>query len=148
VAHKKCWTADHLAHHGMDHPDKCPLCDQEEETIDHLLVSCAFAKQFWFTFLSQVNLQVLSPQPEDSSFLHWWEKASRAVTGQARKGLDSLFILGAWVLWKHRNRRVFDAAPPNLAAALSQAGEERLFWELPGAQGIASLTAPPPSRVV
>jgi hypothetical protein len=56
VAHKKCWTADRLAHHGMDHPDKCPLCDQEEETIDHLLVSCAFAKKFWFTFLSQVNL--------------------------------------------------------------------------------------------
>jgi hypothetical protein len=34
------WTADRLARHGMDHPDKCPLCDQEEETIDHLLVSC------------------------------------------------------------------------------------------------------------
>jgi hypothetical protein len=33
VAHKKCWTADRLACHGMDHPDKCPMCDQEEETI-------------------------------------------------------------------------------------------------------------------
>jgi hypothetical protein len=40
---------------------------------------------------------------------------------------------------------VFDAAPPNLAVALSQAGEERLFWELAGARGIASLTAPPPA---
>jgi hypothetical protein len=89
-------------------------------------------------------LQVLSPQPEDSSFLHWWEKASRAVTGPARKGLNSLFILGAWVLWKHRNRCVFDVAAPNLAAALSQAGEERLFWELARARGIASLTTPPP----
>jgi hypothetical protein len=79
----------------MDHPDKCPLCNQEEETIDHLLVSCAFAKQFWFTFLNQVNLQVLLPQPEDSSFLHWWEKASRAITRPARKEFNSLFILGA-----------------------------------------------------
>jgi hypothetical protein len=41
---------------------------------------------------------------------------------------------------------VFDAAPSNLAAALSQAGEERLFWELAGARGIASLTVPPPAR--
>jgi hypothetical protein len=88
---------------------------------------------------------VLLPQPEDSPFLHWWEKASRAVTGPARKGLDSLFILRAWVLWKHRNRCVFDVAPPNLAAALSQAGEERLFWELAGTRGFASLMAPPPA---
>jgi hypothetical protein len=41
AAHNKCWTADRLAHHGTTHPDKCPLCDQEEETIDHLLISCA-----------------------------------------------------------------------------------------------------------
>jgi translation elongation factor EF-Tu-like GTPase len=47
------------------------------------------------------------------------------------------------VLWKHRNRCVFNAAPPNLAAAVTQAGEERLFWELAGARGIASLTTPP-----
>jgi hypothetical protein len=40
AAHKKCWTADRLTRHGMNHPDKCPLCDQEEETIDHLLISC------------------------------------------------------------------------------------------------------------
>jgi hypothetical protein len=102
---------------------------KEEETIDHLLVSCAIARQFWFILLSQVNLLVVSPQPEDSSFLQWWEKANRVVTEPAKKDLDSLFILGAWVLWKHRNRCVFDAAPPNLAAAVTQAGEERLFWE-------------------
>jgi hypothetical protein len=33
---------DRLARRGMDHPEKCPLCDQEQETIDHLLLSCVF----------------------------------------------------------------------------------------------------------
>jgi hypothetical protein len=33
VAHSMCWTADRLARQGMDHPEKCPLCNQEEETI-------------------------------------------------------------------------------------------------------------------
>jgi hypothetical protein len=46
--------------------------------------------------------------------------------GSAKKGLDSLFILGACLLWKHRNKCVFDAAPLNLAVALMQVGEERL----------------------
>ena len=43
VAHNKCWTVDRLARHGLPHPEFCPLCDQEEETIDHLLVHCVFA---------------------------------------------------------------------------------------------------------
>jgi hypothetical protein len=62
--------------------------------------------------------------------------------GAARRGLNSIFILGAWVLWKHRNRCVFDAAAPSLVVALTQASEERLMWEVVGARGISSLTAP------
>jgi hypothetical protein len=27
AAHKRCWTADHLARQGLPHLDKCPLCD-------------------------------------------------------------------------------------------------------------------------
>jgi hypothetical protein len=34
---KHCWTADRLARGGLDHPEKCLLCDQEEETILHIL---------------------------------------------------------------------------------------------------------------
>ena len=43
----KCWTADQLAKHGLSHPDKCLLCDQEEETVQHILTTCVFARQFW-----------------------------------------------------------------------------------------------------
>jgi hypothetical protein len=45
VANNKCLTADRLAKRGMDHSEKYPLCDQEEESIDHLLLSCMFARQ-------------------------------------------------------------------------------------------------------
>jgi hypothetical protein len=46
VAHKRCWTSDRLARQGLPHPEHCPLCDQEDETLDHLLVSCVFTRQF------------------------------------------------------------------------------------------------------
>jgi len=36
VAHNRCWTADRLAKRGLNHPPKCPLCDQVGESIDHL----------------------------------------------------------------------------------------------------------------
>jgi hypothetical protein len=74
VAQRKCWTTDHLARSGLNHPDQCPMCDKEDESIDHLLILCIFARQFWITFLWQVNLDALSPQPEDVFFSGMVEK--------------------------------------------------------------------------
>jgi hypothetical protein len=66
------------------------------------------------------------------------------VTGTDKKGLNSLVNLGAWTLWKHRHRCVFDGAAPCMAAAMMQA-EERMMWELAGARGITYLTAQLPA---
>jgi hypothetical protein len=38
VEHNRCWTADRLIKRGLDRPEQCPLCDQEAETMNHLLV--------------------------------------------------------------------------------------------------------------
>jgi hypothetical protein len=46
------------------------------------------------------------------------------VTGDARKGLNSLIILGAWSIWKHRNDCTFNERPC-----------------LAGAKGLSLLTA-------
>jgi hypothetical protein len=98
VALQKCLTADHLARHGLDHPKKYPLCDQMEETMDHLLVSCVFSRQFWFNLLRQVQLQDLTPQPDNNSFMEWWGNLNNQVTGPTKKGLNSIIILGAWTI--------------------------------------------------
>jgi hypothetical protein len=39
----RVWTADRLAKRGLPHPNACPLCDQSDETIQHILISCVFA---------------------------------------------------------------------------------------------------------
>jgi hypothetical protein len=87
VAHKKCWTADRLARKGLNHPAACPLCDQTEETIDHLLISCVFSRQVWFAILQGIGLQALAPQAVDLSFEDWWAAASNRVAGQEPKSL-------------------------------------------------------------
>lgn len=48
-----------------------PSCDQEPETMNHLLVGCVFAREFWFLLLQRVRLQRLSPQPTIASFDDW-----------------------------------------------------------------------------
>ena len=39
---ESCWT-DRLQKRGLPHPEHCPLCDQEEENIQHILISCVIA---------------------------------------------------------------------------------------------------------
>lgn len=60
VAHDRCWTADHLTRHGLPHPARCPLCDQEEETINHLLISShAFSLMFsGLTFFKKLGYKL------------------------------------------------------------------------------------------
>jgi hypothetical protein len=58
-----CWTMDCLAHKGLDHPLYCLFCDQEEETIQHILVGCIFSKKVWFRVLALARLQRCSVLP-------------------------------------------------------------------------------------
>jgi hypothetical protein len=72
--------------------------------------------------------------------MEWWQKVNERALGPSKKGLNSLIILGAWTLWKHRNRCVFYGIAPNLVAAVSQADEERRFCELAGARGARGIS--------
>jgi hypothetical protein len=64
----RCWTSDRLARRGLDHPDTCPLCDQADDTIQHLLVSCVFTRCIWFSVLGFVRLTQLAPGPNNQVF--------------------------------------------------------------------------------
>jgi hypothetical protein len=112
AAHDRCWTADRLEKRNLPH---APLGDQEKETINHLLVGCVFARQFWFVILQRVGLAAMVPQPSDQLFDTWWSKISDLVSSLVRRRLKSLIILGAWTLWCHRNDCVFNNASPSLS---------------------------------
>ncbi|GJN12220.1 hypothetical protein PR202_ga30478 [Eleusine coracana subsp. coracana] len=66
---------------------------------------------------------------------------STRVPGDTRKGLNSIIILGAWTIWRHRNDCVFNGKVPSVAAALIMAGNERNLWGLAGAPVLAALPA-------
>jgi hypothetical protein len=54
--------------------------------------------------------------------------------------LDSLIALGAWMIWNHRNKVVFDGRTPYISFLLQPAGEEREKWQMTGAKGLSFLT--------
>lgn len=50
TVNNRCLTANRLAKWGLPDPCACPVCDQADETIQHLLVPCLFARQVWKLF--------------------------------------------------------------------------------------------------
>jgi hypothetical protein len=98
VAHNRCWTADRLARRGLPHPIHCPLCDQQDETINHLPVGCSFVRQLWFKLFRTFGMQNLHPGPDDILFYQWLSFSSGRLNGLSKKGFDSMVVLGAWIL--------------------------------------------------
>ncbi|XP_066342200.1 uncharacterized protein [Miscanthus floridulus] len=72
----------------------------------------------------EVGLQQFAPQATDVVFDDWWDRLWHAALEQQMKGLNSLVVLGALVLWTHRNSCVFDGATPSIARALNVTSDE------------------------
>jgi hypothetical protein len=51
--HDRVWTSARRKRHNPQDDDRCALCDQQPETIDHLLVGCSFSKEIWFLLLQR-----------------------------------------------------------------------------------------------
>lgn len=56
-----------------------------------------------------------------------------------RKGLNTLIILVAWELWKHRNRCVFYRVPLRTQQVVQAVMEEATAWSMAGVSKLGSL---------
>ena len=55
-------TLDYLKRRGRVLANRCFLCEEEEESIDHLLVHCSKAKVSWDIFLGLVGVSWVFPK--------------------------------------------------------------------------------------
>lgn len=102
VCRNRCWTADRLQHRCLDDPAAYPLCSQEPETINHLLLGCVFAREDWFLILSVWDRVSWMPST-DSKIQDWW--SSLAVDSKERRDsqqaqlLSSVHFGGTEIRW-------------------------------------------------
>lgn len=99
----------------------------------------SFSRVGWYNILRKFGIHSLSPIQSDTNYMLWWKRVSTIVSGLNRKGLDSLLILGAWMVWKLRNRVVFDGVTPTISLLLESVHEEREKWQVAGARGLSFL---------
>ena len=121
----RCWTSDRLQRRLLPHPAACPFCDQEPETIDHLLLGCVLARQVWVVIMGNWGKPHWTPEPE-AELVPWW--ASLNIEKTKRKETWTMITLVAWTLWKHRNDIVFNGASPSVNEGLRQIEAEGQNW--------------------
>lgn len=69
--------------HGLQVQANCALCDQADESSDHLLASCVFSREVWFQLLRLTGLQNLAPG-SDAVLVDWWLRTRMEVPSQFR----------------------------------------------------------------
>ncbi|XP_073001467.1 uncharacterized protein [Typha latifolia] len=96
----------------MPHIDtKCSLCRNESETIEHLLISCHFSRAIWF-----VGMLGIQPDRSILSFDGWLELLSEKLS---KEQLNYAFNT-MWLIWKARNKDVFDREEQHQIKLVSQ----------------------------
>ena len=131
----RCWTAERLARHGLQHYPRCLLCDQQPETMRHLLLECPLARQAWHETLAWLRIPAPIPTQE-LSLTDWWNHAKEDTPPILRKALKSVALLVPWMVWKHRNSCVFDNTTPSLSTLLDSIQDEARSWAAAGAPGL------------
>lgn len=108
AAQRRLWTSDRRARHGLqDHPSPCFICLQDQDNIEHILIQCVYAREVWYLGLQELNIQIRTPEPQDT-LTEWWLWARGHFRRAERRGFDTLVIITTWALWKQRNARVFN----------------------------------------
>ncbi|KAF7830841.1 reverse transcriptase [Senna tora] len=90
-----------IIYKGIQVPNVCPICNQDNETQLHILRDCSYARRMWgnLKFISANALAscsdwIFSNVSDNSDFC---EQVSRS----------SVFVFGLWELWLNRNRVIF-----------------------------------------
>eukprot|EP00253_Pinus_taeda_P035966 PITA_35966 len=122
LAHKSILTHDNLCRRGMEGPSWCNLCKSEEETADHLFLSCPFAIEVWKGVLL-LNPDKFELPRNIPNLFHSWTKLSPF-------GLSKNHLLRncwmwipkiiCWKLWLERNNRLFRNESCNSARVITK----------------------------
>ena len=71
--------------------------------------------------------------------LSWWRRLRSVFNGDRRNGMDSLFALVSWHLWKERNARCFRESTSTVDDLLHIIKAEADHWIQAGADGLRAL---------
>ena len=98
-------TLDQLKRLGRALANRCFLCEEDEEDINHLLLHCKKARMLWDLLLSIVGTSWVAPDSVIQMLLSW----QGAPVGKKSKNIwNAAPVCLFWTVWHNRNMLVFE----------------------------------------
>ncbi|XP_060209486.1 uncharacterized protein LOC132636576 [Lycium barbarum] len=102
--HGRLYTKDRLLKWGVTDNSICPLCEVEDESIDHLFFKYELSNGVW--------CKLLRWQGTNRPVMRWadavvWMVANVNGKSAAAKMFRAVLAAAVYILWQERNQRVF-----------------------------------------
>jgi two-component response regulator (ARR-B family) len=101
LSNKVLLTKDNLAKRNWQGDQKCCFCDSCE-IVDHLFISCPFAKIIWLMIYFAYNIP--PPSNVTNMFGNWLNGVDKINKRRIRIGVSAL----CWSIWNCRNDIIFN----------------------------------------
>ncbi|XP_022024332.1 uncharacterized protein LOC110924646 [Helianthus annuus] len=102
----KIQTAAALRNRGLNIPDtSCKICGAAEETAEHVLIQCNFAKRIWDKIANWIGIPMINLEGSIKDLFQ--ELFGLQRSKKVRKAIHAIAIQTMWALWKNRNGKVF-----------------------------------------
>ena len=133
---RRLWTSDRRLRHGLqDATSVCFLYDQEEDSVNHIMLQCVYSRQVWFQCFRWAKIDMRMMPFATDVLQEWWPTAWKRIPKGHRKGFDSLVLLICWSIWKQRNGRGFGGQGISNEEELStKIYQELRLWLVAGAR--------------
>lgn len=111
-------TMTALAQKKVDVICVCPVCNGEDETALHALVTCPFATLCWENVLSGVH------QDRGSDFNEWMASIINFISLDMRE----LVFTVCWAIWKARNEKHWNKKQMSINGVLAMSKQHLVQW--------------------
>ncbi|GJX75160.1 putative RNA-directed DNA polymerase, partial [Tanacetum coccineum] len=119
-------TRVNLDNRGIDLDSiRCPVCDNDLETEEHILMKCDIAKSVWNDVLKWWNIRNVQLETLNDLL----SLASRTTLSNTLLAVfDAVVNSAVWVLWRFRNDSSFAIKRPNRSLILNDIKQLSFTW--------------------
>ncbi|KAJ0548809.1 putative reverse transcriptase zinc-binding domain-containing protein [Helianthus annuus] len=119
-------TAEALRKRNINIGDSvCPLCNSEEETVEHVFNACFIAANVWNGISSWCKISNFFAFSIKDLFTFY-----KDVNGSEKKreAVHGIILIGCWCLWRARNSVRFSSATVRIDSIISEIKSIGYLW--------------------